>query len=112
MRNPLFYRINQGFTIQVAQAKDKTKSKTLKCRGSGGNGGFFGGGGVVAESAMTLRANENNNSTLEPQKTSAPYAASAFQDFAFAFGFVVCLPVLTRAASRNFVNWSQPSWCN
>src|SRR5258708_20822418 len=107
MRNPLFYRINQGFTMQAAQAKDKTK--ILECRGSGGNGGFFGGG--VAESAMTLRANENNNSTLEPQKTSVPYAPSAFQDFAFVFGFFVCPTGLTRARSRNFLNWSQPPQC-
>src|SRR5258708_24328104 len=99
MRNPLFYRINQGFTMQAAQAKDKTK--ILECRGSGGNGGFFGGGD--AASAMTLRANENNNSTLEPQKTSVPYASSAFQDFPFVFGFLVCPTSLTPAASINLV---------
>src|SRR6267142_6389893 len=71
--------------------KGKGKSKTLKCRGRGGSRGFF---GVVtltgyfrrpAESSVISQDRENVRSALHPQKSSAAFAFSAFQGFAFGF---------------------------
>ena len=59
--------------------------KTLKRRGSGGSRGF---GGIAANSAIISQATKRVGPTLQPPKTSASSATSAFQGFAVNVRFL------------------------
>src|SRR6267142_1862197 len=82
---PLFILTKQrppGREGVVVSVKPKNKTKTLKCRGSRGSGGIW---GVSRGLSLLSLVRENVWSSLQPQKTSASPASSAFQGFGFGF---------------------------
>src|SRR5258708_35911793 len=66
---------------------DKTKSKTLKCRGSGGSRGFL---GLYRWSIFSCALEIPFDSATQPQETSASSASSAFQGLFLVLSAQIC----------------------